>query len=124
MALPERLARLEYKKVADREASLLRVDVDFKPAVVALDRKLARTIQNFPERVSKHLAGGIRAGDSTWRVRTGYSRSRFKGDRRGIINDASYAPYLEERYKDAERYVRDNIQEVSERIVREELAKN
>ena len=123
MALPERDRRHEFAKVARREASkpgggielnILNLGAVF--ADVQLD--LNKAVRNLPGRVSARLANDIKAGKSAWRVRTGYSRSRFKGDERGIVNDASYAPYVEGLDGAATDYVNDNVKRIAEEVVR------
>ena len=108
--------RLEFRKVADNEARRLRagtagsgisfsIEADFDAVIKAVESDVNYMTNNIVLRVSKVLANELRAGKSKWRVRTGYSRSRFVGHKDGVHNDASYAPYLEARYRDGREYV-------------------
>ena len=73
----------------------MRTTVDYADALREVNRRFEGLVANLPQRVSLRLAGRLKAGESDWPVRTGYSQSRFTGDERGILNDASYAPGLE-----------------------------
>ena len=108
--------RLEFRKVADNEARRLKagtagsgisfsIEADFDAVIKAVESDVNYMTNNIVLRVSKVLANELRAGKSKWRVRTGYSRSRFVGHKDGVHNDASYAPYLEARFRDGREYV-------------------
>ena len=124
MVFNESQRRQEFAKVRTREGFLRAGGLNIAEVKDSITFILDTTIKRFPERVSKRLASDIRAGESGWRVRTGYSRSRFRGDKRGIINDASYAPHLENKYRDAHAYVIDNIEKVANDIVSKSVAEN
>lgn len=125
MALPEAQRRLEFEKVARREAgrtsnSGIELKILNLGAVFAdVQNDLNKAVRNLPGRVSVRLANDIKAGKSAWRVKTGYSRSRFKGDERGIVNDASYARRLEDWDGAASDYVNDNVRRIAEEVVRQ-----
>ena len=85
------------------------IEADFDSTIDAVIANVAFMTDNIVLRVSKVLANELRAGKSHWRVRTGYSRSRFVGHRDGVHNDASYAPYLEARYRDGREYVEQRL---------------
>ena len=69
--------------------------------------------------VSQRLAGRIRANESNWPVRTGYSRSRWRGNQEGLTNDASYAKQLEAtRGEPALTFVTRNLQRELDKEIR------
>lgn len=130
MALPEAVARLEFGKIRRAELAAGRragrtggisTNVEYARAVHDILLEVGELTANLPERASRRLASDIKAGRSDWRVRTGYSRSRFRGDERGIVNDASYAPKLEERYSAAHNYVANNLGRVAREIADQSL---
>ena len=116
--LPTRQRRREFRKVADREARILQsgrggpvgnlsfsITADFDQVIKDVEADVNFMTDNIVLRVSKLIANEFRAGRSRWRVRTGYSRSRFVGHKDGVHNSASYAPILERRYRDGREYV-------------------
>ena len=112
--------RAAFEKVARREAGRasnggIELKIQNLGAVFAdVQLDLNKAVEGLPRNVSRLLARRIRDGSSEWRVKTGYSRSRFKGDERGIVNDASYAPRLEDSYGAAGDYVNDNVKRIAE----------
>ena len=130
--LPEAEARQEFRKIAQAEAKRPHLrygielrELDIATAIAEATRNFPQIAKNLPARAAVRLGNEIKGGRSAWRVRTGYSRSRFKGDARGIINDASYAPFLE-AYKDEEParvYAEQNIKRVSDEIVANAVAR-
>ena len=106
--------------MADNEARRLRtgatsggisftIDADFDAVIKAVEADVNYMTNNIVLRVSKLISNDFRAGKSHWRVRTGYSRSRFVGHKDGVHNDASYAPYLEARFRDGREYVNQRL---------------
>ena len=130
--LPERQARQEFRRISQAEAKRpsLRYGIELKEQDLALaiaeaTRDFPQIAKNLPARVSIRLGNEIKGGRSAWRVRTGKSRSRFKGDARGIINDVSYANFLE-GYQDEEparRYAEGNVERVAADVVKRAVAK-
>lgn len=96
--------RAEFKKVALREAekrakdgtSGIKLEVhNVQPIFANIQEDLGTAVKELPGRVAIRLANEIKGGRSEWPVYTSYSQKRFKGDKRGIVNDASYSPYVE-----------------------------
>lgn len=134
--LPTRQRRQEFRRVAQREAArrargysaprqgLIVEPINLNEVFANVQLDLNKAVRSLPVRASRTLAQEIKGGRSAWRVRTGYSRSRFKGDPRGLINDASYALSLEGRYNAANDYARGNIRRIAEDVVRRSLAED
>lgn len=129
--LPERLQREAFKRTRLAEANARGV-VSMQLDIEGVDRALRQAqavvgeaAAQVPQLASQRLSQEIRADRSEWPVWTGYSRSRFRGDERGIINDASYAPKVEFEGTSktpsgrATKYVNENIERVAEDIVLE-----
>ena len=130
--LPERQARQEFRKIAREESRRPNLrygielrELDIAKAIAEATRDFPSIAKNLPERASVVLAEDLVSGKSSWRVRTGYSKSRFKGDRRGIINDASYAPFLEafKEEEPARKYAEANIKRVADEITRDAVSR-
>ena len=120
--LPVEQARQEYKRIAQREgkggrAFSLTADTDYEAAIADAVKDIKDITRNLVERVSLRLAAEFRAGKTDWPERTGYSRSEFFGDGRGIINNAGYAKYVEKKHTPAENYVRERIDGVAKGII-------
>lgn len=134
--LPTRQRRQEYRRVAQREAArrargysaprqgLIVEPINLNEVFADVQLDFSKAVRSLPRRAGRTLAEEIIGGRSAWRVRTGYSRSRFKGDDRGLVNDASYALSLEGRYGAANDYARGNIRRIAEGIVRRSLAED
>ena len=122
--LTEQQRRLEFKKIVESEARKgpnktgIQFDIiNLKEVFADVQLDLNKAVRNLPARVSIRLANDIKGGKSAWRVRPGYSRSRFKGDERGIVNDASYSPFLERTDGAAADYVNRNVRRIAEEVL-------
>lgn len=133
-ALPERRRRQEHRRVSigeRRNRGMVSIGIDQAEINRVFDEvraELGAIADVIPERASKQLAQEIKGGRSAWPVWTGYSRGRFRGDERGIINDASYAPAVEEDGTrtappgTATEYVNNHIARVANEIVEKSVA--
>ena len=125
--LTERQRRQAFRKRARAQAGergIINLDLDVQGIQAALAdaaRQVGEVADAVPELTARQMGQEIKGGRSSWRVLTGYSRSRFRGDKRGVINDASYAPYLENRYGDASAYANNNINRIVREVVRDLL---
>lgn len=118
------IRRREFAAVSRQEAQLRigqgegAVRIDSSQVYAELDHIFANMINLIPE-VANEIADNLVAGESAWPVRTGYSRSRWRGGETGISNDASYASYVEERQDEpALSYVQSTAQQTVDDVIR------
>lgn len=123
--MSERARRQAFRKrseaqIAARGGISLQLDIQgLEKAIADAVRQAGEYADAVPELTARQLAQEIKGGRSTWRVDTGYSRSRFRGDKRGVVNDADYSPFLERKYGDAGKYTNSNINRIVQDVVKD-----
>ena len=122
-----RVRRKEFQKVRQIEHQIggavgeraLRIEVRGEDNLRRKTRRFQGLYRGIVLAVSQRLAGRIRANESNWPVRTGYSRSRWRGNQEGLTNDASYAKQLEAtRGEPALTFVTRNLQRELDKEIR------